>query len=296
MEEYLTPHRIANSIMQDVAFTGHYLIVEGKKDSNLFGRFINHSNIRIEQAFGKQKVKEILEILNTRGFERKLGIVDADFMELLGETIDIDDLFVTDDHDIEIMMIKSKALDDLISIFSDKDKVTKFESTAGTSVRDILFQIGLELGNLKLANKLHNLGLVFKPGKPEGNQLKYKKFICDKKLLYLGKEKLINTAYEYSTNRGTTRAPKSTIDEVFETIKAQKYNPFHLANGHDLSNILFIFLKDVLRSTNKMLFDFNTIEDCLILAYSFSDFKKTVLYSELDRFSKTKAVSLFSDI
>ena len=62
MEAYITPERTANAIMQDSRFNGYYLIVEGKKDVKLYGKFINEETIRIKPAFGNEKVKKVLKI------------------------------------------------------------------------------------------------------------------------------------------------------------------------------------------------------------------------------------------
>ena len=172
MEENITIERIANAIMQNTSFKGHYLIVEGTKDSKLYGKYTNDEEIIIKEAFGNQKVQEILNLLNDRGFDRKIGIIDSDFRRITDDEVEIGGLFMTDDHDIEVMVIKTKALDSILRVFCSKSKIQNFEKKNKISVRDKLFELGKEVGYLKLANKIYDLGLVFKPKNPEGNQIK----------------------------------------------------------------------------------------------------------------------------
>ena len=89
MEENITIERIANAIMQNTSFKGHYLIVEGPKDSKLYGKYTNDEEIIIKEAFGNQKVQEILNLLNDRGFDRKIGIIDSDFRRITDDEVEI---------------------------------------------------------------------------------------------------------------------------------------------------------------------------------------------------------------
>ena len=45
----------------------------------------------------------------------------------------------------------------------------------------------------KLANKIYDLGLIFKPKTLDGNQIKYKDFIDDKEFIFKGRKSMINS-------------------------------------------------------------------------------------------------------
>ena len=68
-----------------------------------------------------------------------------------------------------------------------------------------------------------------------------------------------------------------------------------LVNGHDLANFLYILMKKILKSKNKMLNDFSCVEDSLILAYDFSYFKETELYSQIENWSKANQIDFFGE-
>lgn len=293
MEENMNPFRIANAIMQDLTFTGYYIIVEGNKDEKLYGKFIFNKQIRIKPGFGNEKVKEVLRILDERGFDKRIGIIDADFRNILNVTENIEGLFITDEHDIEVMMIKTKALENVINIFCSKKEIREFEKKNAISIRDKVYALGKEIGYLKLANKIYNLGLVFKPKTVDGNQIKYANFTCDKTLDFLGKDKLIEASINYSLNKSEQIEDKQTIEHRYAETSEKEYDLLQLINGHDLSNFLYILMKKVLKSKNKMLANFSSIEDSLILSYEHTFFKETILYNEIKTWSEIHEIQMF---
>lgn len=295
MERYITPERTANAIMQDKRFHGYHLIVEGKKDEKLYGKFINKDEVKIKPAFGNEKVKRVIEILDERGFEKKIGIIDADFKRILNITENIGGLFITDDHDIEVMIIKTKALEHVLNIYCNDAKISAFEKKIGVSIREAIFSLGKEIGYLKLANKVYDLGLVFKPENPEGNQTKYNKFTCNKSFNFLGSGALIEAATNYSRNRSDVIKDKAEIQEKYEEFSNQELDLTQLVNGHDLANFLYILMKKILKSRSKMLNDFGCVEDSLILAYDFSYFKKTQLFTQIVKWSKKRNINIFEN-
>jgi hypothetical protein len=295
MEAYITPERTANAIMLDSSFTGHYLIVEGKKDLKLYGKFVKFDDFRILPAFGNDKVREVLKILDERGFDRRIGIIDSDFNQILGVKETINGLFITDDHDIEVMIIKTDALNHLLNVFCSKASIENFEKIQGKPIRDLLFSLGEEIGYLKYANKMYDLGLVFKPVEVDGNSLKYKNLVCNKTFAYLGRDKLIETAINYSVNRGTNIKSKDIISEKYNETSLLELDLNHLVNGHDLSQFLYILMKKILKSRNKMLQDYNSVEDSLILAYDYANFKETKIFESISSWAKMNKIEIFNN-
>lgn len=292
MIENLTPDRIANAILLDSSYKGLYVLVEGNKDSKLFSKFFSLETLRVRTTFGCKKMIEVFNILNSRGFDRKIGIIDRDFYNILGNEPKIENIFITDFHDIEVMIIMTKAFEDVLRIYTIQEKVEEFEKKHGKSIREIIFELSDNIGYLKLVEKVNDFGLVFKPKQPDGNQIKYNDFISDK-LEYKGDKELVKSIVNYSRNRTIKKLDETAISVKLSDTKKIKIDSLQLSNGHDLSNIVFIFLKKTVRSTNKMLFDNNSIEDSLILAYDFEDFKKTELYKKLIEYSKQNDIQLF---
>ncbi|MED5221960.1 DUF4435 domain-containing protein [Bacillus safensis] len=276
----MTPERTANAIMQDNMFNGTYLIVEGKKDFNLYSKFVDVDNsVEIKQVGGKEKVKSVIKILDERDFSNKIGIVDADFSKLTNEEPLMDNIYTTDCHDSEVMMYNSKALENMLNIYISKKKLLGFLD--GREIREILMNIAQEIGILRLANHLYSLGLAFKPKQIDGKPLKYDKFINEKNFEFKGREQLIDTVINYSLNRNGKISSKEQVKDLFDELSNSGYDLLHLVNGHDLSNILYILLKKSLKSTNKSLHDYNSLEDAIILAYESTFFFETELFKNL---------------
>jgi len=295
MEAYITPERTANAIMQDTRFKGYYLVVEGSKDVKLFGKFVNNEVIRVRPAFGNEKVKSVLQILDDRGFENRVGIIDSDFKKILNITENLSGLFITDDHDIEVMIIKTKALENVLNVYCSKTKIDEFEKSKGITIRKALVSLGKEIGYLKLANEIYDLGLVFKPKKAEGKQVKYNRFTCEKTFNFLGSEKMIQTLINYSRNKDTNLKREEEIKNKFNKVSEIEVDLMQLVNGHDLSNFLYILMKKILKSRNKMLNDFRAVEDSLILAYELSFFRETELYDQIKEWATINKVKAFDE-
>lgn len=293
MENHILADRIANAIMMDNSFKGYYLVVEGIKDYKLFSKFINNSNVKIKEAFGFEKVKLVLQLLSERGYSNRLGIIDSDFSEILSIKHDVDGLFITDCHDIEVMIFKTQALETVLRTYVPASKIQIYETKKGKSIREIILELGAEVGLLKLANKVYDLGMIFKPQVPEGNQIRYRDFINEVWLDFNGRKALIESLLNYSRSKSKSLKSEEEITKRLDEIASSKYKIDHLVNGHDLSNILFLLIKKTLASTSKMLNDFNAIEDSLILAYEYDDFKTTRLYSGVREFETNRKTQIW---
>jgi hypothetical protein len=293
MENHIQAVRVANAIMQDNSYSGFYLIVEGVKDSKLFNKYVNHSNVRIREAFGRTNVEQVLNTLSERGFNKKVGVIDSDFDELLDIKSTNPDLIKTDHHDIEVMIFKTKAFDEVLKVFCSVNKIAKLEKDAALSIRDIIMSLAKELGYLKIANKIYNMGLHFRPATSKGNELKYHNFIDEKTLKFKGIKALIETVRNYSNGKSENLVAFDIAEKNLLLQQKIEYDVYHLVNGHDLSNILFLVMKKTLGSPNKMLTSHHSIEDSLLLAFDYDDFKQSKLFKLLAEWTDKQKVNFF---
>ncbi|HHX8659923.1 TPA: DUF4435 domain-containing protein [Vibrio diabolicus] len=292
----MTPQRIANAILLDKTFVGYHLLVEGKKDITLYRKFIDRDSCKLKPTFGKYKQREVYEILEDRGFKNKLGIRDADFIRMPNNPkFDASynkSIFLTDYHDSEGMIINSNAFNDWIVSISNDNDITSFSEKIG-DIYDLAYQLCFPLACLRLANKRFNLGLSFKPEKPEGNRFKFKKIICDKKFDFLGVDKLINVIWEYSQNRGKEVATRAEIKLKLELVmEDQQVDLREVVNGHDLCEVLFIVCSKGLKSKSKLLNDSDSVEEMLALSYGHAYFQRSNLFEKIDEWQKKQGVSI----
>lgn len=280
MESSITPERIVNSIRMDKSFNGVNLIVEGENDVKIYKMIMKAEVVRIIRAFGKEKVKMVLNSLNDEKEHKVIGIVDSDFDNILGDSDNIDGLFKTDYHDIETTIFNSTALEKMLNVVCNEHRLKEFECLKKQSLKEVVIDISKHIGKLKLINQEQKLQMQFKPKDKDGKTIKYKKIVSEKNGDFLGLEKLIETAINYGENR-TKGIDVNKLKRDFVNKDISEYNVLDIINGHDISNILYIIIKSILKSTSTLLKDYTCIESSLILAYNTEEFLESNLYNEL---------------
>ena len=120
MIEHITGDSLANDVrMTRAQFSGSFLIVEGKTaDFRFYRRFIDEQRCQIVPAHGKTNACDAITILEEDEFPGVLALVDADFWRLEGIDTPSSNVFLTDSHDLESMIVKSQALEKVLSRFS----------------------------------------------------------------------------------------------------------------------------------------------------------------------------------
>ena len=288
MEDHISAVRIANSIMLDKRFRGH-ILVEGTKDLKVYSKFFNREHVKLTQTFGKYKLREAYSILSQRNYDSKFAIRDADFLRISGnnkydENFQ-DDIYVTDGHDSEVMMITVRALEDMLSVALDIDALEKLEEKLGQSFRNWLFMLAYQVGCLRLANKRNNLGLSFKPTTVDGNRLKFKKFICEKSFT-IDLDQMIHIVWEYSKNRGIEVSDKPTIKARYDEISGGDHASLEVINGHDVAEIICILANVGVKSKNQIFQHPNNVEEALALSFDRDKFRQTQLFGKIDSWSR----------
>lgn len=180
MKDQITPDRIANSIrLLRGDHEGVFLIVEGHSDKLIYERLVNKQEVRVTIASGKNNAIKALSILEKENFRRVVAVIDADFSRIEQQIPDSNNLFLTDEHDLEMMLIKSAAFDKLLKERGSEEKIKAFTE----DIRETLLKLGQEIGKLRWLSLRNKLDLKF-----EG--LNFKNFI-DKENLSINIDKLI---------------------------------------------------------------------------------------------------------
>ncbi|CCI16173.1 conserved hypothetical protein [Microcystis aeruginosa PCC 9806] len=187
MKEQITPDRIANSIrLLRGDHEGVFLIVEGHSDKLIYERLVNKQEVRMTIASNKNNAIKALSILEKENFCRVVAVIDADFSRIEQQIPDSNNLFLTDEHDLEMMLIKSAAFDKLLKERGSEEKIAAFSK----NIRETLLKLGQEIGKLRLLSLRNKLDLKF-----EG--LKFGKFI-DKEKLSINIDELIRSIKNHS--------------------------------------------------------------------------------------------------
>lgn len=288
MEGSITPERIANAIMLDSRFLGTHILVEGVKDIKMYKKMFSIDNVRLTQTWGKYRQRDVFNILKERNFNRGIGIRDADFLRIPGNNkFDAgfaEPIFATDCHDAEVMTIELGVLHDILQVTHDESRLREFEKKHG-ALKEVAMEIAKIIGCLRLASKRNQLGLSFKPVKPDGPKLKYHKFVdvVDGKIDI---DSMINIVWEYSRGRSSVVKSKTDIKSALLNVMGQDYPVLDLVNGHDVVEVLSLLSRKMINCTNRIFADGEGIEDALAIGFSPRTFAVTSLYAKLDAWQK----------
>jgi 5S rRNA maturation endonuclease (ribonuclease M5) len=265
MKDQITPDRIANSIrLLRGDHEGVFLIVEGHSDKLIYERLVNKQEVRVTIASGKNNAIKALSILEKEdNFRRVVAVIDADFSRIEQQIPHSNNLFLTDEHDLEMMLIKSAAFDKLLKERGSEEKIKAFTE----DIRETLLKLGQEIGKLRWLSLRNKLDLKF-----EG--LKFKNFI-DKENLSINIDELIRSI---KNNSKKPSLDEQQIKQDLSVISDENHDPWQLCCGHDFIGILAIALCKVLGTWNANDVKTEVLERELRLAYELSYFYQTQIY------------------
>nr|VFK10798.1 MAG: Protein of unknown function (DUF4435) [Candidatus Kentron sp. LPFa] len=246
-----------------------WVIVEGETDRRLFSKLIDGDQVEIE--FSREGLNGVLRIVSEllKETNRILGIRDADFLHLEGKVETAQNIFVTDYHDAEMMII---ACDE--AYHAVEAEYFPEEEELSYSREMILKSISF-IGGMRWLNHADDLGLNLK-------SIGFGKFYDKKNLLH--ETNCLHHVMERSPkkkDRITKEAVRSKIKDIADFL--------NLCNGHDFQKA-FAYLAS---SNSKKGWDADDIGRSFRVAYRFEDFQKTNLYKRLKEWSDTRSLLLF---
>lgn len=274
----ISPNSYANQIsMSRSLYKGSYLLVEGIADEKFFKKFTHEYNCRVKGIAGKEIAIEVLKVLEKRKIKGVLLIVDADFDQLEKKRPFSDNMFYTDTHDIETMIIITKAFEHFLSEFTNKKKIDSFQRKRSKSLREVLLESCISIGYVRWASIRNKWSLKFR-------NLDFAKFVDIKKILMnfnLFISELIN-------NSPGNNVPQSIIIKEAKKLKSISQNPWMICCGHDLMSILLLGLKYIFGYNIGKLTRIK-LEAMLRLSYEFRFFQNTKLYPNLRSWENNNA-------
>jgi len=221
MREFIDDNFVATEIrMRRSTFKGTFIIVEGRSDERFYQKFIEEQECEFSIARGKENAVGAIEILDRDSFPGVLAIVDADFWRLENVTHPSPNLLLTDGHDLEMMMLKSPALEKLLIERCSKKKLKNLKYK---DVEIILFRAGIEIAYLRWISLRDRLDLTF-------DGIEYRKFL-NLDTLVIDPLKLIETI----KNKSQKLALVTTeIQAKIASIRDETHDWYQLCCGHDI--------------------------------------------------------------
>lgn len=281
MREYLTSDDISNQIsMMRSVFNGTIVVVEGVTDQRLFEKFIDKENVRLIQAHSKDKVKSTVKCMEQKRKDNKIiGIVDPD-LDLVEGFKQKHPIYYTDCRDMEMMLIRSNAFNDVMDEYGNRDVIDSRGLTI-ESIRESIVKASSNVGKLMKVSRDLGACLSFK-------DLDFKRFINTRSIT-CDNRALVDAVVLNTTARKVNR---KTIYDAF--LNEENYDPWIVARGHDTVNILLLVLNREIGSFNARYLNEGELGGALRLAFSDSDFKATGLFASTESWSENSKNPLWS--
>ncbi|MDF2612899.1 MAG: hypothetical protein K0S71_685 [Clostridia bacterium] len=278
MKQYLNAARLVTKIkmLRSGRVFKSFLVVEGNTDSRLYGKFINEKTCEVVIADSKSNVIQCIETCDKEKLQGIVGIIDADFWRLEHQHAASVNLFLTDYHDLECMLINSLAYENVLSEYASKNKYMRFEERKKNSLKIFMLENAAKIGYLRWYSLLNNLGLRF-------SDLNFNHFVSQTEL-EVDMIKLIEYVLVQSKKQGVLKTEK-VLKEV-ERLAHRQHNLWDVCCGHDLIEILSIGFIHIFGEYNaKNLFPGN-LEGSFRLAYAYDYFLNTDLCQYLITWQK----------
>lgn len=237
------------------------VIVEGKDDKKVYGYHLSSEIFHIHIYGTCNNYSELVEKLNCKHPDDFFAIKDADFDILNNVKYSSDNLFLTDTHDLETMLIKNNT--DFKSKLEKEYDIDSSEDFILQCVKHISF-----LSYLKWYSSKYELKLNF-----ECIRI-YSIFNG----VNFDKKKCLEELYKNPKNRGIfSDAHRKSFTEFIEM--NFKIDKWQLTNGHDLCCAIALFIKH--KAESKPQFKDDSIPQLLRMSYAAEKFHETNLYKTI---------------
>ncbi len=256
--------------------TGHkkyWILVEGETDQKLYKKLIDGDKTQVKAVSPKGIVslRSILKTLLAESTEslqpikRVLGIRDADFLHLDGQQESQANLFITDFHDAEMMMI---ACDETFKSWVSEylsEELDNFEQLRHQFLQSLVF-----LSGLRWLNHREDLTL-----KVDG--------FYDETCLNSNRQDR-QECIDKLAKRSPNRKREVCVEEI-DKLVAEVTDYYNLCNGHNMENLM----------SRRVPGNYNAkqVGTSLRLAYHKHNFATTQLHQSLIKWQELHQVALF---
>ena len=274
MRSYLTSKRLMTKLamLRSGKKSKTLVVVEGLTDYRVYGKILDLTTCEIIIGESKENVIEAIKMCEQQKLQGIIGIVDADFWHMEDKKEQLPKaLFMTDYHDLECMMLHSKAFEHVFLEYGDLGKLAHFERLIGEKMPIWMLENVALIGYLRKLSLERNLELRF-------SQLEFEKFM-DMNKLEIIEERMIQEILFASHKQ--TQYKSWQISKWLQQVMSVYDDPWQVCCGHDLVEWLAIGFAQVFGNYNaKKLFS-GQLEGSFRLSYHSTLFEETQLYKAL---------------
>jgi len=276
MKRFINGDTLANEArMRRELFKGAFLLVEGESDERLYGIFVDCDNCQTIICHGRENLFDTCRILNDNHFAGVLGVADADFDHIEGREPPFANLYYTDWHDAECMMLRGAALDRIISQFTSRDKLSSWCDSYGRDVRQHLLVHSASVGFLLWHSNKNGLGLSF-------DNLEAKEYF-DRKSLVVDVAKLVKHVKNKSSRHDL---PDDELIEGIYERQTLREDLWQIVRGHDVIDVLGYAFRYAWGTCTAHDVSLEVLEQSLRLAFPAEEFANTALFRRIREWEK----------
>ena len=259
--------------------SGVALLTEGSIDTQLYEEFLDgDTDVTVIACWTKDNAVGAVGLLEAAGDVRVLAIVDADFGHLTKRLPDSENVFVTDEHDVEMMMVKTEAFYRVVRQLGSRPKIEEFPG----DLRELILERAKSVGCFRYYSDINGLGLRF-------TDLRYNKFVSRKDLEFTLR-RMVEIVLSRSQAKGLRVAD---IHEALNDLSGTDLDTYQVCCGHDVLEILGIALRKVIGNRKVLETKEESLGQRLCLAYRLEDYKRTRLYSQVSTWSENRGYPVF---
>ena len=294
MEEHITAERIAVSIMVDSSRKPTIMLVEGTNDNLLFSKFIEPSDCEIKIAFGYQRIYDVIESVQAKDPTINIiGIIDQDFLGVNAELPLIKNVFFVDEHDLELMVLKSRALNTLMVRYGNNEKIRAVTNNGEANLLQLFLDTIFPLAVLRYVNFKYSLGITFKPKRHDGKKMKFD-FIDEHSLEFRSPQRMIDVVFNYTAGKSAPNIERHECLVLLEQHLSEEFDFHKLCNGHDICRLISISLRRHTGAMGSRAPDDEEVEKTLMMAYDSQYFLLTDLYSRLKQYESDTGLAFLA--
>jgi len=253
------------------------LIVEGNSDTKFYNYFVCKgeyilqpdvfNDLFVVNRGKKNQVIETIKKANEEGLEGIIGIIDADFDNLFNNVSIVENLYRTDTHDLESMLLKSKkSLKKVLKRYHEVDYFIKDSDVLG--IQNILLESSKYIGYALWCSIDYEWKINFKD---------FPINICinDKCKCDLDLQQTFHCLRKKSSNISLSHV---TIESEVNKKVLEKWDLWQVCRGKEMLKVLATYIKN---NFKKGACGSDNLRDDLILAFDEKDFKNTNLYTSM---------------
>jgi hypothetical protein len=174
-----------------------------------------------------------MDLLEDEGFDRASCVVDADWDRINGSTIETQNVWMTDCHDMDATIFSTDALETYLKEYGNQAKMETESRSGRGSVRDVVLQAAEPIGRLRWINELEQADLNFK-------DLRYE--FINRRTLFCDESALLDAVFANSTR---PKLDRPTVGRLMDRKRHHGQELLQLCCGHDVAAALGIALREM---------------------------------------------------